>query len=226
MASFTFATGSVGSFGTERFALRGGPPTRHFDGLAAGGTAVSTHRYSGTSGTPLGSSAVVMNKSSSLRWNTIVCGFPWFDINDPYAPVPLPGNPYVTDPPGQPERTLTSKILAGVLPAGCVRGPNPTDDDDPRLPLVTALHPNVPNPFNPTTRISFDLAVAGRTRLQIFNVAGALVRSLVDADLPAGARQILWDGRNGAGIPVSSGVYFMRLDAPDQTFTRKSVLLR
>ena len=82
-----------------------------------------------------------------------------------------------------------------------------------RVPLAFALYPNVPNPFNPETVIRFALARESRVRLEVFDVVGQRVRTLVAERLPAGAHQVLWDGRGEIGERVSSGVYFCRLQA-------------
>lgn len=77
-----------------------------------------------------------------------------------------------------------------------------------------ALHQNVPNPFNPTTSITFDLPADGEhARLEIFDVRGRSVRSLVDAVLPKGRHSVVWEGTDRAGRRLPSGVYFYRLQA-------------
>ena len=94
------------------------------------------------------------------------------------------------------------------------------------LPRVTTLGPNVPNPFNPRTEISFDLARPGQTRLSIFDMRGMLVRRLLDAHLPTGPHTVVWDGKSGSGRAVSSGTYFYRLETGSQTLGRKMLLIR
>jgi hypothetical protein len=111
--------------------------------------------------------------------------------------------------------------------AYAVLGPDGvTGDETPRTPAATRLAQNFPNPFNPTTRIEFDLAAPGLVRLRIYDAAGRLVRSLVDESMPAGRYVRLWDGRDARGSAVASGIYFYRLDAGAYTQTRKMVLLR
>ncbi len=73
------------------------------------------------------------------------------------------------------------------------------------------LYPNYPNPFNPTTIIKFTLPRAAKVRLEIFNILGQRVRTLVNGKLPAGVRQVLWDGTDDAGQSVASGIYFYRI---------------
>jgi hypothetical protein len=111
-----------------------------------------------------------------------------------------------------------------------VRSENPTNTPAPELeaaPAVSASHPNVPNPFNPSTRIQFDLARDGRVRLEIFDVAGKLVRTLADGDLHRGYRHsVTWNGLDAAGRRVASGVYFYRLVTEDLAATRKMIVLK
>jgi hypothetical protein len=92
--------------------------------------------------------------------------------------------------------------------------------------LPTELHANHPNPFNPSTTISYRLGEAGRVRLTIYDAAGRHVRTLADRAEAAGEHAVVFDGRDDAGRALASGVYFYRLDAGDVTRTRKMVLLK
>jgi hypothetical protein len=91
---------------------------------------------------------------------------------------------------------------------------------------VTHLDQNTPNPFNPSTQIGYRIADDQRVRVAIYDVSGALVRTLVDAPQQAGAYTVTWGGANDEGMPVSSGVYFYRLEAGKLTQTRRMVLLK
>lgn len=88
------------------------------------------------------------------------------------------------------------------------------------------LAQNHPNPFNPMTRIRFNIGQAGRTRLEILDVSGRLVRSLLDGMLEAGVYEEAWDGRGDDGLTAASGVYFYRLTGPGGVLTRKMILAR
>lgn len=94
------------------------------------------------------------------------------------------------------------------------------------LPAVLALRPNVPNPFNPTTRLRFDLPRSGSVSLTIFDIQGRRVRTLVDGQMDAGRHQITWHGRDDVGRRVSSGVYFYRLNTEGRTLTRQMTILK
>ena len=92
--------------------------------------------------------------------------------------------------------------------------------------LVTELRGNYPNPFNPSTLISYTLANPGQVSLEIFNQKGQLVNTLVNADLPAGNHQVEWNGRDSGGQTVSSGVYFYRMRSGKYSSTRKMVMMK
>ncbi len=90
-----------------------------------------------------------------------------------------------------------------------------------------SLHPNEPNPFNPTTRIRFDLTRAQHVRLAVFDLRGRLVRVLHDGPLPAGnGHSVAWMGTDRGGRPARTGVYVYRLVGPHVRLSRKMTLLR
>lgn len=100
-------------------------------------------------------------------------------------------------------------------------------EDETPAPEAYALYQNVPNPFNPTTQILYDIPPSGgAVQLRIYGVDGRLVRTLVDGIEPAGRQSITWDGRDGRGVRVAAGVYFYRLDAPGFSETRKMVMVK
>jgi hypothetical protein len=91
---------------------------------------------------------------------------------------------------------------------------------------ANSLSQNYPNPFNPSTRIRYSFEEPGRTTLRVYNVAGQLVRTLVNEDKPAGMYSAEWDGRDHSGNPVASGVYFYKLVAPNYRNSKKMVILK
>lgn len=94
------------------------------------------------------------------------------------------------------------------------------------LPSQFALHQNYPNPFNPTTQIQFDLPSPARVNLTVFNILGQVVVRLADADYPAGQHSVVWDGIDGAGNMVASGVYLYRIKIGEFENSRKMILLK
>ena len=95
-----------------------------------------------------------------------------------------------------------------------------------QIPNQYQLYDNYPNPFNPVTKISYDLPKAGHTQLAIFNVLGQCVATLVDAYLEAGHYQIIWDANDDNGTRVASGIYFYRLTNGSFSNSKKMVLLK
>ncbi|MCE5270840.1 choice-of-anchor D domain-containing protein [bacterium] len=97
------------------------------------------------------------------------------------------------------------------------------------LPRSYSLAQNCPNPFNPSTAIVFSVpeeAGSVRVQLRVFDLRGALVGSLVDGERKPGTYTVFWEGRNGRGESLPSGVYFYRLQAGAYVCTRKMVLLK
>jgi len=101
-----------------------------------------------------------------------------------------------------------------------------SEEPSASLPAAVRLSQNYPNPFNPSTTISFALDSRSKIRLEVFNLLGQQVRTLVDETLAAGEHSITFEGRNSAGHPLSSGVYLYRLITDHGTIARKMILLK
>ncbi len=100
-------------------------------------------------------------------------------------------------------------------------------EDSPVSVTRVTLDQNYPNPFNPTTTIEFAVHAGGaRVELGVYHVAGELVRTLVEGEVPGGRHTLVWNGHDDAGRQVSSGVYFVRLECDGRTETRKVALLK
>jgi len=94
------------------------------------------------------------------------------------------------------------------------------------LPISYILNQNYPNPFNPTTNIEYSIPVKGFVKLQIFDILGRSVAILVDDVQNAGVYHATWTGKTGNGIPMSSGVYFYRLQSGAFSKTERMLLLK
>jgi flagellar hook assembly protein FlgD len=98
------------------------------------------------------------------------------------------------------------------------------------LPADYQLSQNYPNPFNPATTIRFSIparAAAGtRVQLRIFNMLGALVRTLLDEEMFPGHYAVKWDGQNNRGATVSSGIYIYQLLSGESKQTKRMVFVR
>lgn len=93
-------------------------------------------------------------------------------------------------------------------------------------PEAYCLYPSFPNPFNPSTTIRFDLPASGAVELSIYNAVGQRVRTLVRQVREAGVYSLAWDGRDGEGRELASGVYLCRMVTGEYRVTRKLALVR
>ena len=107
------------------------------------------------------------------------------------------------------------------LPAKVVPGEDPSN-----LPEDFVLAISYPNPFNPTTAISFNLSSPQAVTLRIYNIMGQEVRRLIDGPMPAGQNTVIWDGRNAKGEYVSSGIYLCQMRTTERQKTLKMTVLR
>ena len=105
-------------------------------------------------------------------------------------------------------------------------GANLGVNDGNLIPIEFALHDAYPNPFNTETIIRYSMPVRTDVSLIIFDLYGRRVKTLIDAPQIAGYHTTIWDGRNEAGIPVSSGLYFYRINAGNFTKFRKMTMVR
>ena len=92
--------------------------------------------------------------------------------------------------------------------------------------LEDALYQNYPNPFNPETVIGYVLRERKEVVLAVYDVLGRRVRTLVHEEQGAGRHEVVWNGLDGSGMPVASGMYVYRLEAGGFRATRRMLLLR
>lgn len=105
-------------------------------------------------------------------------------------------------------------------------GPSTAIDNAGEFPSQFTLSANYPNPFNPATNIRFRTESFSTVELQIFDIKGSLVKTLVNENRAAGEYSIVWDATDNNGKAVASGVYFYQLKANDLVQTRKMQLIR
>ena len=103
---------------------------------------------------------------------------------------------------------------------------NPSDPGGAIVPTSYSLGQNFPNPFNPSTTMAYSLKTAGHVRLDIFNILGQNVCTLVDEYQDANNYTKLWDGRDDNGNVVASGIYMYRIKSGDFTDIKKMVLMK
>ena len=130
---------------------------------------------------------------------------------------------------------VAAKVVQAELPylgtvALFARNQDPTavDDEHPSVPHEFALPQNHPNPFNPTTTISFVMPQRAHVRLEIYNAMGQRIRTLLAGEVESGKRQVVWDGKDDREWNVASGVYFYRLHVAGGRWSaaRKMTLMR
>ena len=139
---------------------------------------------------------------------TLTAGSPCINAGDPNSPL---------DPDG-----TTADI-------GAYYYPTTVDVDDNfggALPISFELTQNYPNPFNPVTTIQYSLPRRSSVRIDVFNLLGQKVRTLVNRKESAGSYSITWDGLSSSGESVSTGVYFYRFQAGNHVETKKMLLLK
>ena len=125
--------------------------------------------------------------------------------------------------------TMTVRSIDGTTDYGLawrVDGAAPVSAPGSGARTGLRLHEAQPNPFNPSTVIRFDVAVAGPVELAVFDVAGRRVRTLVHDSREAGSYRVSWNGRDEAGRPVASGVYLYELRAGSEKQTRRMTLVK
>ncbi len=96
----------------------------------------------------------------------------------------------------------------------------------PSIPTVFSLSQNYPNPFNPKTLIRFTLPKDSWVKMEVYNILGQKVRTLVDEKLTAGVKEVEWDSKDVNGFEVASGIYFYRIKADDFSDIKKMVMLK
>lgn len=101
-----------------------------------------------------------------------------------------------------------------------------TNVADIEIPTNYRLLNNYPNPFNPSTKIAFEIPQSENISLKIYSINGELIRTLANENLPAGRFEKVWDGKNDFGREVSSGIYIYRLTAGNFDRSARMVLMK
>ena len=97
-------------------------------------------------------------------------------------------------------------------------------DIDPTIVPRPLLLQNTPNPFNPSTTLSFNISIPGPVLISVHDLNGRRIRVLFDENRQSGSHQVTWDGRDGSGRTVASGTYFVRLSSGGESSLAKVVL--
>ncbi len=195
--------------GPDTLVAFGGCPTvASFDVLTVNGIATAEARYSGTPGHEAIITQVKTN-AVGTEVGVVLSGFGFHHIRD-YVPTSSPSFAVHL------QRILTWLGHVVQDPTAVGRSTNTS----------VTMSQNYPNPFNPETRIRFGLPQDARVRIVIYDVQGRRVRTLLDETRSAATHEVTWNGTDDAGARVASGIFFCRLEAGDQSVTRKLVLLK
>ena len=100
------------------------------------------------------------------------------------------------------------------------------DQSTPTRPTFFSLAQNYPNPFNPKTMIRFTLPKDSRVKLEVYNILGQKVKTLVDEKFAARVKEVEWDGKDSKGLEVASGIYFYKIIADSFSDVKKMVMLK
>lgn len=122
-------------------------------------------------------------------------------------------------------------LLASVLPFDEIQKlydleTSVEDEINSSIPTSSMLYQNYPNPFNGQTIVKFQIGSFSKVTIEIYNILGQKVVSLLNEEKPAGDYSISWNGKNERGIKVNTSVYFIRMKAGNNTFTKKIALLK
>ncbi|MFH1754895.1 MAG: T9SS type A sorting domain-containing protein, partial [Candidatus Latescibacterota bacterium] len=204
---------SNGLFAGDTLVVYGGCPViNDFDVIAPLGTATIEMCYDPANEADDTNPAIVAFDTLNIngfRAATVLSGFSFHNIRD-------------DEPRAVPDRAWhLVRIIRWI--AGIVDDPTPVK---PGAQYTNSLAQNYPNPFNPSTTIKYSVKDNAHVSLKIYNVAGQLVRTLVNSDMTRGAYTETWNGRSNSGDPVSSGVYFYKMATKNFSMTKKMVLLR
>ena len=93
-------------------------------------------------------------------------------------------------------------------------------------PFSFALHQNFPNPFNPSTEIRYEIPDDLLVRISVYDMAGRLIRSLINEKKATGSYSIIWDGKNNLGSGVATGVYIYSIEAGKHRQNKKAVFIK
>ena len=121
--------------------------------------------------------------------------------------------------------------IMGAFEIGCdgsagTEGSEFVQADEDALPTATRLRGNYPNPFNPLTTIAFDLKQSGQAAVDVYDLAGRLVRNLHSGVLAAGTHEVMWNGRGPDGRMSAAGIYFFRLKTETVIDTQRMTLVK
>ena len=192
----------------DKLCLFGGcPGISDFDVLGATGGAEYTFKYPDyDAGQHYAAVQAARTNPNGATVHTMWFGFSFMSIRDCFLAAPIIRNEIA--------REVLRQWMQSIGPTLDISGTE--------TPKSYNLAQNYPNPFNPSTTIRFDMKAKGLVTVKIYDVAGRLVRTLVNEVKDAGAYSAVWDGRNNMGADVASGIYFYKMETAGSARRRSS----
>jgi hypothetical protein len=160
----------------------------------------------------------------AIPWSTLDGGGATFSTGGTYSLGGTVGQPDAGACTGGPYALVGGFWGAGLGSPAVAAPLDPSSPTRGALPVAFRLNPSAPNPFVSSTTIAFDLPIDSPVDLRIYDITGRLVRTLESGAQPAGRHRADWSGLDDAGRRVSSGVYFVRMQAGSFRSTHKIVL--
>ena len=201
---------------TDWIAYGGCPETRYFDAVVTQGNAERIAEFTTPSGLPGDYPYAAAVHKYRADFNNNVIYLP-YDFNHIMTPAHEAG---AKEPAALAART---RLLAEVLYFLGHMGSSPSTDVPERDRFSVTCSPN---PFNPSTKITYHMPQRGELSLKIYNIRGELVKTLIDEVVEAGSGFVVWDGTDGGGHKVASGVYFYKASSTGGTFINKIALIK
>ncbi|HWP81442.1 MAG TPA: T9SS type A sorting domain-containing protein [Bacteroidota bacterium] len=167
--------------------------------------------------------SALLAQNSKLTTSTFSSGFGF----------PSGGNAFVATSAGQQFVGFSSgpntAVSTGFLPSAFIAGTPTAIPEEVVLPLSFSLSQNYPNPFNPSTTIAYEIPRSSFVTIQVFNVLGQLVATIVEEQKGPGKYNLVWHAKDQYGSQLSSGVYFYRIharavDGSEQNFVQTKKL--
>ena len=202
------------------------PLEHNFGNVVVGETSEPyTFTITNNGGSPLVVNTVVLEGANHNEFNLTVSGLPWnIEANETrtftasFAPSAPDGiktaNLNITHNASDSPHITTTLIGDSVV------------SDSDIVAMATALHGNYPNPFNPETTIKFTMSSFGHARIDIYNIKGSLVRTLVNNEMNQGKHTVVWNGKDNNGQQVSSGIYFYQMKTSEYSSIKRMVLMK
>ena len=166
--------------------------------------------------------ARVQHLNNYINFQDNVVTFVFLDIDGKGIPA---GNGTIIKIPRENEQGFDVSAVYATARSGGISEIGYTISNDQAEDESLVLEQNDPNPFSGRTRLDFSIPNASETKLMIYDVGGALIRTLIDTRMESGSHSVEWDGCDDSGKPVDSGIYLYKLYAGVYSVTRKMVFL-